>query len=35
MEFMDYDGMPLRDGLAFVHNALVGAGCELSQGDAD
>ncbi len=26
MEFMDHVGMPLRDGLTFVHNALVGAG---------
>lgn len=26
MEFMDHLGMPLRDGLDFVHNALVGAG---------
>ena len=26
LEFMDHVGMPLRDGLAFVHNALVGAG---------
>ncbi len=24
MEFMDHLGMPLRDGLSFVHNALVG-----------
>ena len=24
LEFMDYVGMPLRDGLSFVHNALVG-----------
>ena len=26
LEFMDHVGMPLRDGLNFVHNALVGAG---------
>jgi glutamate synthase domain-containing protein 2 len=26
MEFMDHLGMPLRDGLDFVHNALIGAG---------
>ena len=26
LEFMDHIGMPLRDGLAFVHSALVGAG---------
>jgi glutamate synthase domain-containing protein 2 len=26
LEFMDHVGMPLRDGLTFVHNALVGAG---------
>jgi glutamate synthase domain-containing protein 2 len=26
LEFMDHIGMPLRDGLSFVHNALVGAG---------
>ncbi len=26
MEFMDHLGLPLRDGLDFVHNALVGAG---------
>jgi glutamate synthase domain-containing protein 2 len=26
MEFMDHMGMPLRDGLTFVHNALVGIG---------
>ena len=26
LEFMDHMGMPLRDGLAFVHSALVGAG---------
>ncbi|WP_395543117.1 FMN-binding glutamate synthase family protein [Neotabrizicola sp. sgz301269] len=26
MEFMDHIGMPLRDGLTFVHNALVGVG---------
>ncbi len=26
LEFMDHVGMPLRDGLAFVHNALIGAG---------
>ncbi|MFN4157682.1 MAG: FMN-binding glutamate synthase family protein [Gemmobacter sp.] len=26
MEFMDHMGMPLRDGLNFAHNALVGAG---------
>ncbi|MEZ5816741.1 MAG: FMN-binding glutamate synthase family protein [Hyphomicrobiaceae bacterium] len=26
LEFMDHLGMPLRDGLAFVHSALVGAG---------
>ncbi|MGQ0566267.1 MAG: FMN-binding glutamate synthase family protein [Gemmobacter sp.] len=26
MEFMDHMGMPLRDGLTFVHNALVGVG---------
>jgi glutamate synthase domain-containing protein 2 len=26
LEFMDHLGMPLRDGLNFVHNALVGAG---------
>ena len=26
LEFMDHVGMPLRDGLAFVHNTLVGAG---------
>ena len=26
LEFMDYVGMPLRDGLSFVHNALVGIG---------
>jgi glutamate synthase domain-containing protein 2 len=26
MEFMDHMGMPLRDGLSFVHNALVGVG---------
>lgn len=26
MEFMDHVGMPLRDGLTFVHNALVGIG---------
>jgi glutamate synthase domain-containing protein 2 len=25
-EFLDHVGMPLRDGLTFVHNALVGAG---------
>ena len=26
MEFMDHVGTPLRDGLSFAHNALVGAG---------
>lgn len=26
LEFMDHIGMPLRDGLTFAHNALVGAG---------
>lgn len=26
MEFMDHVGMPLRDGLSFAHNALVGVG---------
>lgn len=26
LEFMDHVGMPLRDGLTFVHNALVGTG---------
>jgi glutamate synthase domain-containing protein 2 len=26
LEFMDYIGMPLRDGLSFAHNALVGCG---------
>jgi glutamate synthase domain-containing protein 2 len=26
LEFMDHLGMPLRDGLAFVHSTLVGAG---------
>ena len=26
LEFMDHVGMPLRDGLAFVHSALIGAG---------
>ena len=26
LEFMDHIGMPLRDGLTFVHNALVGIG---------
>ena len=26
LEFLDHLGMPLRDGLTFVHNALVGAG---------
>jgi glutamate synthase domain-containing protein 2 len=26
IEFMDHIGMPLRDGLAFVHSALTGAG---------
>lgn len=26
LEFMDHVGQPLRDGLSFVHNALVGAG---------
>ena len=26
LEFMDYVGMPLRDGLSFAHNALVGVG---------
>jgi glutamate synthase domain-containing protein 2 len=26
LEFMDHVGMPLRDGLAFVHSALVGTG---------
>ncbi len=26
LEFMDHMGMPLRDGLCFVHNALVGCG---------
>ena len=26
LEFMDHVGMPLRDGLAFAHNALVGVG---------
>jgi glutamate synthase domain-containing protein 2 len=26
LEFMDHLGMPLRDGLSFVHSALVGAG---------
>lgn len=26
LEFMDHLGMPMRDGLSFVHNALVGAG---------
>jgi glutamate synthase domain-containing protein 2 len=26
LEFMGYVGMPLRDGLSFVHNALVGIG---------
>lgn len=26
VEFMDHVGMPLRDGLSFAHNALVGAG---------
>jgi glutamate synthase domain-containing protein 2 len=26
LEFMDHVGMPMRDGLSFVHNALVGVG---------
>ena len=26
LEFMDYVGMPLRDGLTFAHNALIGVG---------
>ncbi len=26
LEFMNHMGMPMRDGLSFVHNALVGAG---------
>ena len=26
LEFMDHIGMPLRDGLSFAHNALIGAG---------
>ncbi len=26
LEFIDHMGMPLRDGLSFAHNALVGAG---------
>ena len=26
LEFMDHIGMPLRDGLSFVHSALIGAG---------
>jgi glutamate synthase domain-containing protein 2 len=26
LEFMDHVGMPLRDGLSFVHNALIGCG---------
>lgn len=26
LEFMDYIGMPLRDGLSFAHNALIGVG---------
>ncbi|MBY0330653.1 MAG: FMN-binding glutamate synthase family protein [Acetobacteraceae bacterium] len=26
MEFMDHLGMPLREGLSFVHNALIGVG---------
>jgi glutamate synthase domain-containing protein 2 len=26
LEFMDHVGMPLRDGLSFVHNALIGIG---------
>jgi glutamate synthase domain-containing protein 2 len=26
LEFLDHMGMPLRDGLAFVHSALIGAG---------
>ena len=26
LEFVDHIGMPLRDGLSFVHDALVGAG---------
>ena len=26
LEFMDHVGMPLRDGLSFAHNALIGAG---------
>jgi len=26
LEFLDHIGMPLRDGLAFVHSALIGAG---------
>ena len=26
LEFMDHIGMPLRDGLSFVHNALIGCG---------
>jgi glutamate synthase domain-containing protein 2 len=26
LEFVDHIGMPLRDGLSFVHNALIGAG---------
>jgi glutamate synthase domain-containing protein 2 len=26
LEFADHLGMPMRDGLAFVHNALIGAG---------
>jgi glutamate synthase domain-containing protein 2 len=26
LEFMDHLGMPMRDGLAFVHNALIGIG---------
>ncbi|MFV0281675.1 MAG: FMN-binding glutamate synthase family protein [Rhodoblastus sp.] len=26
LEFMDHLGMPMREGLSFVHNALVGAG---------
>ena len=25
LEFVDHIGMPLREGLTFVHNALVGA----------
>ena len=34
LEFMDHLGMPMREGLSFVHNALVGIGCASASASA-